>query len=581
AAEQDGVPAELAVALVELVSAVHERGWVLRDLSSNNVMITPERTCVLIDPEFAARTGDLVARIYTPGFAAPETLDGAPFGPAPDPAADRFALGAMLIHLVLGQAPFFLTEYGAGHTLAGRIRQLLALAEPQRPLIRQWWPLLTGLCETDPADRWTLEQAAGFLRAGQRRSRVELPTRSTDDERNRVLADGLDHLLATVQPNAEWLWKQEAFGATTDPLNVQYGAAGVLAVLARAAEHGHPVTTGTLSMVAGWMRDRIDRTPRVLPGLYFGRAGTAWALRETAALLDDAELAVRAEQFALRLPLRWPNPDVCHGAAGAGLSQLRFWQLSGRDEFLDRARDCADGLLAAAHHTDDGVFWPVPADFDSSLAGVSHFGFAHGVAGVGAFLLAAGQACADTRYLQMADAAGQTLAAAAEIGESGSATWRTDRGSQAGSKDMRYHWCSGASGIGSFLLRLATAQPNLAMAGCYRDLAHAAAQAVHEARWFSGTASCHGLAGNGQFLLDILAVAEQAGSPDAARYRRWAEDIVDVLLTRHAVQQGRMLIPDESATRITAGYGTGLAGVLDFLLRLRHGGPRSWMIEPS
>lgn len=578
-------PGELALALIRLVEACHRHGWVLRDLSSNNVMITPDGRLVLIDPEFAARPGDIVSRIYTPGFAAPETLDAPPYGPAPDPAADRFAVGAMLIHLVLGQPPFFLTDHGAGHTIAERIRRLLLLLEPQRPLIRQWWPLLTGLCAADPADRWTLPQAADFLQAERgtdvvvtSRMPAELQARSRDEEQHQALADGLDYLLTTMRPDAEWLWAQDAFGATTDPLNVQYGAGGVLPVLARAAGQGYPGTAEALPAVADWLGKRLDRTPRVLPGLYFGRAGTAWALREAADLLGDAELAVRVEQFARQLPLSWPNPDICHGAAGSGLAQLRLWQLSGRAEFLDRARDCADGLVKAACETEDGVFWPVPADFDSALAGAWHFGFAHGVAGVGSFLLAVGQACEDARYLEMANAAGQTLVAAAEIGESGSATWRTDRGSKASSKDMRYHWCSGASGVGSFLLRLATARPG---DGRYQELAAAAAQAVHEARWSSGTASCHGLAGNGQFLLDALAAAEQSGSPDAARYRQWAEDIADVLVTRHAVQEGQLLIPDESGVRITAGYGTGLAGVLDFLLRLRHGGPRSWMIEAA
>jgi len=586
----DGMPpaGEMALALVRLVDAVHSRGWVLRDLSSNNVMITPDGKLVLIDPEFAARPGDIVSQVYTPGFAAPETLDAPSYGPAPDPATDRFAVGAMLIHLVLGQPPFFLTEHGDGHTLSERIRRLLVLLERQRPLVRRWWPLLTGLCAADPADRWTLPQAADFLRAERGtdavatgRPPIELPALSRDEEQRRVLADGIDHLVSTMRLDAEWLWEQDGFGATTDPVNVQYGAAGVLPVLARAAGQGHPGTADALPIVIDWLRKRLDRTLRVLPGLYFGRAGTSWALREAADLLGDAGLAAQAEQFALRLPISWPNPDICHGAAGAGLAQLRLWQLSGRGEFLDRARDCADGLLEAAHRTEDGVFWPVPADFDSALAGAWHFGFAHGVAGVGAFLLAAGQACADSRYLDMATAAGQTLAAAAEIGESGSATWRTDRGAKASSKDMRYHWCSGASGVGSFLLRLAAVQADRAAAEQYRELVYAAALAVHEARWSSGTASCHGLAGNGQFLLDVLAEAEQADRPDAAQYRQWAEDLAEVLVTRHASQHGRMLVPDESGVRITAGYGTGLAGVLDFLLRLRHGGPRSWMIEFS
>jgi hypothetical protein len=38
------------------------------------------------------------------------------------------------------------------------------------------------------------------------------------------------------------------------------------------------------------------------------------------------------------------------------------------------------------------------------------------------------------------------------------------------------------------------------------------------------------------------------------------------------------VVPDSSG-EITAGYGTGLAGVLSFLLRLRHGGRRPWMTD--
>ncbi len=163
-----GVPdaAPLALRLVRLVAAVHERGWVLRDLNSNNVMVTPDRDLVLIDTEHATRPGDVIGRVYTPGFVAPETLHLPAFGPAPEPATDRFALGAMLVHLALGMPPAFLADSAdsvARRTLSDRIVALLALAEADRPLIRQWWPVLTGLCEADPERRWTLAQAADFL----------------------------------------------------------------------------------------------------------------------------------------------------------------------------------------------------------------------------------------------------------------------------------------------------------------------------------------------------------------------------------------------------------------------------------
>ena len=578
----------LALRLVRMVAAVHERGWVLRDLNSNNVMVRPDGELVLIDTEHAARPGDVVNRIYTPGFVAPETLRLPAYGPAQDFAADRFALGAMLVHLALGVPPALpADDPDADRTLTDRIAGLLVLARDERPLVGQWWPLLTGLCEADPDRRWTLDRAADFLTgeqpageqpAGEQRA-ADLPAPAGPSVR-RVVEDGVGHLVATMRPEADWLWKTDGFGGGTDPLNVQYGAAGVLAVLVRAAEHGDPAAAAAVPTVAGWLAERLDRVPRLLPGLYFGRSGSAWALRAAAGMLADADLAVRAEEFGLRLPISWPNPDVCHGLAGAGLAQLRLWQLSGRPEFADRVRECADGLADAAREVEDGVFWPIPDDFDSVLAGSWHFGFAHGVAGVGAFLLAAGQAFGERRYSDLADAAGRTLAVAAHLDEStGAATWRTDRNQPASSKDMLLHWCNGASGVGTFLVRLAAAQPDPRAAERYWHLVHAAAIAVHRARWLPSPAACHGLAGNGQFLLDAADLAGRAGRPQAADYRGWAEDLAAVIGARAAVVDGRLVVPDETGLRLCAGYGTGLAGSLDFLLRLSHGGARSWMIE--
>jgi hypothetical protein len=43
---------------------------------------------------------------------------------------------------------------------------------------------------------------------------------------------------------------------------------------------------------------------------------------------------------------------------------------------------------------------------------------------------------------------------------------------------------------------------------------------------------------------------------------------------------GRLLVPDETGRHVHADYGTGLAGVLAFLVRLRHGGPALWTADP-
>ena len=51
-----------------------------------------------------------------------------------------------------------------------------------------------------------------------------------------------------------------------------------------------------------------------------------------------------------------------------------------------------------------------------------------------------------------------------------------------------------------------------------------AARTVMAAKWRSGVAYCHGLAGNGDFLLDACDLLGDS------RYRFWAADLASVLL---------------------------------------------------
>lgn len=103
-------PAELATlgaALAEALSGVHAVGLTHRDLKPSNILITRDGPKVL-DFGIAKSAADesLTAAdeaIGSPGFIAPEQLarDG-----EPGPAADVFALGAVLALAATGRAPF-------------------------------------------------------------------------------------------------------------------------------------------------------------------------------------------------------------------------------------------------------------------------------------------------------------------------------------------------------------------------------------------------------------------------------------------------------------------------------------------
>ncbi|MEU5102404.1 class IV lanthionine synthetase LanL [Streptomyces sp. NPDC021354] len=573
------VPAEavaLAADLTRLLVEVHGQGLVYQDFTPNNVMVTPERRLVLIDPEWVTAPGTWITRAMTPGFASPEQFAGPRYGPAFGPESDLYSLGTVLCYVATGVAPVFAADEPDLRTHSERIRSLLEAVTAERPAARLLAPAVVGLTREDPARRWSVRRVQDFLDGlGEPGTVRDTGTRPPGRaEWLRLVDDGLTYVLRTMADPADGpkrLWPAGPFGDKADPCAVQHGAAGVLGTLVRADELlDRGDLRDAIARVAEWIDARSIDVPRVLPGLYFGRSGVAWALYDAARHLGDTGLgdtglADRAAELALSVPVSWPNPDVCHGVAGAGLAQLRFWYRTGREEFLERAVECADRLVAVAETTARGVVWPVPDGFDSALAGARHLGFAHGVAGIGAFLLHAAHETGDQRYADLATAAGQTLVAEAERGPWG-ARWRSDVAQEPGT-GLLYHWCSGSSGVGTFLLSLASATGDDA---CL-ELAKEAAAAVHRVRWSAPTAACHGLAGDGEFLLDLAEAV-----PDGP-YRRWAEDLAGVLYQRHTVRDGLLVIPDETGATLRADYQTGLGGPVQFLLRLAHGGPRPWM----
>ncbi|MGK4583600.1 class IV lanthionine synthetase LanL [Kitasatospora sp. HPMI-4] len=607
----------LALALTGLVERVHAEGLVVRDLAPGNVMVRPDGSLRLVDLELAAEAGSMAGSAGTPGYRAPEQGPGLTSAPA-EYATDLYALGGLFFLLATGHDPLLPEDSPAPRPAAERLGRWLAAAARGGDTARHLAPLVLALRAEQPGGRWeparvrealtaaaeadTVPQApvgrasvtthgsapepggpSDAVRTGAARPPAAEQVASTTPRApggalspalvDRLLADGLRQLTETATPErSDRLWPAVPFGLLTDPCNVQHGAAGVLAVLARAAVA--PLTAAvreqalrTAESAADWIERRCAAEPVVLPGLYFGRSGTAWALLDAAEALADRGLADRADAMARRVPRVWPNPDVCHGAAGAGLLQLRLYRSTGSAEYLDRAAECARGLLAAARREPYGTVWPVPKDFDSSLAGITHLGYGHGVAGVGAFLLAAAEATGDERLLAGAREAVGTLAATVRRdGPDGRAGWWPQSAGDPANIRLA-HWCNGSSGVGSFLIRFwqATADHTA------YELAVAAGQAVLDGRWHSGTSACHGLAGNGEYLLDL---AEATGE---GRFRTGAWELADLIASRSALRDGLTVLPDETGTGFSPAYGTGGSGALAFLLRLRHGGPRIWL----
>ncbi|MFI0206814.1 MULTISPECIES: class IV lanthionine synthetase LanL [Streptomyces] len=562
----------IAGELVDMVASIHDQGLVLRDLTPNNVMVADDGRLQLIDVECITEVGEVVTNSYTREYAAPEQIRASRIGYIPEQAIDLYAMGGMLFFLATGVHPNPASDDdSSGRCLQDRWDHTLGLMAQTNPILRALSPAVRGLLADSPDERWPLTKVKEYLQDCRQviPHEVSDSMQITDAEIRRIVDDGLAHIAATMGDprQAQALWSQQEKSASADPSAVQYGAAGVMASLVHLAAHLRDAQGNhIIGQTASWIERRLENIPRTLPGLYFGSAGTAWALHDAATLLQNEHLAKTAEDLALKVPIEWPNPDVAHGAAGAGITQFYFWRRTGDGRYLERMEMCAAKLATEADHTEDGVFWHIPADFNSTLAGLTHYGFAHGVAGIGYFFLLAHRATQSERYLSLAREAGNTLLRSVSV-ENESARWPTSRIAGAADNILRTYWCSGSSGIGSFLLQLweATGEPD------FLDMAKKAAQAVHEERWQGSSGMCHGLAGNGDFLLDL---ADMTG---LSVYREQARDIATVIHARSVIRNGLTVVCDDSQTEVTVGYSTGISGIICFLSRLLDGGPRLWM----
>jgi serine/threonine protein kinase len=156
--------AELAVTLARALEHAHGRGVIHRDLKPGNILLTAEGTPKVADFGLAklivgggaslTQTGEVLG---TPSYMAPEQV-GSQSGIGP--AADLYALGAILYELLTGRPPF------KAETTQETIRQVVS-AEPVPPsrlrpkLPRDLETICLKCLEKEPGRRYSSAAALG------------------------------------------------------------------------------------------------------------------------------------------------------------------------------------------------------------------------------------------------------------------------------------------------------------------------------------------------------------------------------------------------------------------------------------
>jgi len=155
----------LATGLAAAIAAIHAAGVVHRDLKPGNVMIVDGQPVVIDfgiahipDATRLTQTGMVMG---TPGYLAPEVIEGQPSSGA----SDVHSWGATVTFAATGRQP-----YGTGNFQAIFFRVLEGKAE-LAGLPAALMPLVTAALATDPRARppaqWLAEQCAGLRPAGR------------------------------------------------------------------------------------------------------------------------------------------------------------------------------------------------------------------------------------------------------------------------------------------------------------------------------------------------------------------------------------------------------------------------------
>jgi hypothetical protein len=243
------------------------------------------------------------------------------------------------------------------------------------------------------------------------------------------------------------------------------------------------------------------------------------------------------------------------------LAAVGVHRVTGDPALLDRIDAGINALDEAAIWTDDGPRWPIPALFAADQVSKTYPGFAYGLAGIAYALLCAATVTNMSQGKELAGAALRGLLAWRRERD-GRAWWPTSSHATAGSPC----WLKGASGIGAGLVRAAL----LAGEPVYRDAALDCWRIVRSAPRHGPLTQLNGLAGTGEFCLDLadLLAVEEA----RADAREIARTICAGRVDRRADGYG-LAFPDEEGL-VGADLLTGVSGIASFLLRLESGTPR-------
>jgi serine/threonine protein kinase len=541
--------------ILDVIEKLHENGYVHRDITPANFIISKRNTVYLIDMEL---TYSIVEKRPAPvfkhgtiGFMSPEQYEAK----LPNIKEDIYALGALMILIFTGLSPSEVNKSSI------KLQSLLTLLTEDQEICS----LIIKCVDQDPAKRPEI----AFIKKAIQRYRRELeltpsivtnPTvrlKPNNEQLYVIINKAITGLNDRQMISREKIWKsrirknENPWISSTEYIiqpGVYNGLAGVLYLLARAKRVGFNTSTCMDGYNESWKylcNNYLDNPTALEPGLYDGFAGIAMAIFEgikSGMLPLDPYLNYLPKCFTSSMK----NIDFANGHAGQITAFLHCSsQLD--NSFAQTFLHPHIELLIKQQQKDGS--WNIFRNPEEKI-----IGFSHGIAGIICSLVAYSHYKTDER-VSMAIQRGVHWLTKVAHKTNGNPYWNTTTKSKSVDR-----WSS-SIGIPGVLLALIKSY-SIIKDPSIKRMAERVLHQLPKAPTINNLSQAFGLAGLGELYLEANKVFE------TDKWQNRIEWIVDLIM--HSFSEDNEMAGHwytNSESELEANLMTGISGIIHFLIR--------------
>jgi len=368
--------------IIDIITRLHEKGFVHRDITPENFLIDRKGRIWLIDMELvwssSANPPQPPFQLGSPGHMSPEQMATK----TPTVKEDVFGMGSIMVT--------FFTSLHALKLLGQTPEQLQWSLEFYigEPMITQ---LIVSCWNETPSERPGLQQVESILKKYRNKidnspilyNKADITQIPETETIKNVIQAGLNYFGSPDLLSANHQWaslsqREETYVGNRQVTREMYegwhtGMAGPLWLVAIAKKAGFDVSRCQLPYVKSWEyidENYFSRPDKISPGLYAGNAGIALALAAgmNSGMLQPAGPNIQQLQWCFSILST--QPDLAEGIAGQGLSLLQCRR------YIDEAwvrRTLASYVEVVLQQQDKQGHWGIHTGLDRGTAGILLF----------------------------------------------------------------------------------------------------------------------------------------------------------------------------------------------------------------